>query len=190
MPVISSENIKEVSANDGGDRTLVKFGFFAWFVLGALLVAIIAHLVRADDLWWHILNGRLIFARHAIPNSDPFSFTFHGQPWVNWEWLFGVIAAFGWDRWGVVWLYFLRALTVAVCVIGTLRTMLRGSRVPAPRLALLLNGLMLLCLEYRVGDRPHMFEFALLALCAMIGSELSRRPSWSKTLILFVLLGL
>lgn len=39
------------------------------------------------DVSWHIANGRWILAHHAIPTTDPFSFTWAGKPWVSMEWL-------------------------------------------------------------------------------------------------------
>src|ERR1700759_3402162 len=39
------------------------------------------------DVSWHIATGRWILAHHAIPRTDPFSFTWFGKPWVPIEWL-------------------------------------------------------------------------------------------------------
>jgi hypothetical protein len=39
------------------------------------------------DLWWHLANGRLIFATGSIPHLDVYSFSAAGQPWVMHEWL-------------------------------------------------------------------------------------------------------
>ncbi len=43
------------------------------------------------DLWWHLATGRWILEHRAIPHADPFSYTFHGKPWVDALWLFQVI---------------------------------------------------------------------------------------------------
>jgi len=39
------------------------------------------------DVSWHIATGQWILAHHAIPHTDPFSFTWAGKPWVPIEWL-------------------------------------------------------------------------------------------------------
>ena len=39
------------------------------------------------DVSWHIATGQWILEHHAIPRSDPFSFTWGGKPWVPIEWL-------------------------------------------------------------------------------------------------------
>ena len=38
------------------------------------------------DYYWHVTAGRLI-AESGVPNVDPFSFTWQGQPWTPHEWL-------------------------------------------------------------------------------------------------------
>lgn len=38
--------------------------------------------VSADtDTWWHLRTGQWIVEHQAVPMTDPFSFTFAGQPW-------------------------------------------------------------------------------------------------------------
>jgi hypothetical protein len=75
------------------------------------------------DFGWHLRTGQLIFETHAIPYSDPFSYTFAGQRWITHEWLselllytayrFGgyaaVIAVFGLIGAAAYWLAFYRA---------------------------------------------------------------------------------
>jgi hypothetical protein len=39
------------------------------------------------DLWWHMAAGRFILDTGSVPQTDPFSFTAAGQPWVAHEWL-------------------------------------------------------------------------------------------------------
>src|SRR5689334_2873267 len=45
------------------------------------------------DVSWHIATGQWILDHRAIPNADPFSFTWFGKPWVPIEWLAEVIYA-------------------------------------------------------------------------------------------------
>ena len=39
------------------------------------------------DLWWHLANGRLMLATQSIPQTDVYSFSAAGHPWVMHEWL-------------------------------------------------------------------------------------------------------
>ena len=52
----------------------------------ALFAACLPSLASAD-FWWHLRSGQLLYATHAIPRSDPFSFTVEGQRWITHEWL-------------------------------------------------------------------------------------------------------
>jgi hypothetical protein len=56
------------------------------------------------DVSWHIATGQWILAHHAIPHTDPFSFTWAGKPWVPIEWLAELIygAAYSLARYGGV----------------------------------------------------------------------------------------
>jgi hypothetical protein len=42
---------------------------------------------------WHVAAGRWMIAHHAIPTTDPFSFTAYGHPWIAMEWLADLIYA-------------------------------------------------------------------------------------------------
>ncbi len=50
------------------------------------------------DYYWHLKAGEYILTHGALPSVDPFSYTFHGEPWVLHEWLFQVVlyAVFDW----------------------------------------------------------------------------------------------
>src|SRR5208282_2992146 len=60
-------------------------------MLGALLVGAVfvaGSTFSVDpDLWWHIRVGQEILATRHWPNTDPYSFTAAGQPWMAYEWL-------------------------------------------------------------------------------------------------------
>jgi hypothetical protein len=75
----------------------------AIFVLavGGLMVAFTAGKgVQDADYFWHVTTGRLIAQTGSVPSTDPFSFTWQGQPWTPHEWLselliYGVTEAVG-----------------------------------------------------------------------------------------------
>jgi hypothetical protein len=165
-------------------RAHYSLGVLVCSVVSCLCVAIIAHWVIADDQWWHIATGRLILAHGSIPDTDPFSFTYFGQRWVNWEWLFGVIVAVTWDSLGISGLYLLRVLTTGVCVVATAVHMLRNTQQTARSFGLLILTLLVLCLQYRIGDRPHTFGFAFLAATFLLAERWLERRSWPRTLVL------
>ena len=47
--------------------------------------------ITDPDFWWHLRTGQLIVQSHSIPKVDPFSFTNHGKPWIDHEWLSQVV---------------------------------------------------------------------------------------------------
>ena len=57
-------------------------------VVAAILAAVSAVKGLGDpDYYWHVTAGRLIVEGGAVPSTDPFSFTWQGQPWTPHEWL-------------------------------------------------------------------------------------------------------
>jgi hypothetical protein len=52
-----------------------------------------AALLRDADTGWHIRSGEQILLTHAVPRTDPFSYTKQGEPWCAWEWMYDVVIA-------------------------------------------------------------------------------------------------
>jgi hypothetical protein len=48
-------------------------------------------LLSDPDLWWHVASGRIVDQTHHFIHIEPFSFTVAGQPWIDPEWLSGLI---------------------------------------------------------------------------------------------------
>jgi hypothetical protein len=69
--------------------------------LGAILFAItLGKGVRDPDYFWHVVAGQYIVSNGSVPTTDPFSFTWAGQPWTPHEWLsevliYGLVSALG-----------------------------------------------------------------------------------------------
>jgi len=69
----------------------------ALFVALAGVLASVA-LVRGifdPDYFWHLATGNLILDTGTIPRTDPFSFTWYGEPWIPDQWLAEVAIAAG-----------------------------------------------------------------------------------------------
>jgi hypothetical protein len=147
--------------------------------------------VLCDDHWWHMATGRLVLATRQIPDVDPFSFTFGGAPWTNWEWLAGVVMYAAWAVGGPVGLTALRAVTFGGTVLAVLwhwwgRS---GRRLEAGRTlaAALVGSAALLAVQVRVADRPHTYAFLLLALAHALATRLRDRWSPLAALVLVAL---
>ncbi len=168
-------------------------------LLAGATLLLVLYPVELDDHWWHMLTGRYILEHGTIPTTDPFSFTAPGAPWVNWEWLAGLLMVSAYDRFGVWGLVLLRWLAVA----GTLAALWahfglieRTAGAPTPSasaraIALLsrslLASLALIVIYGRVADRPHLYALPLLAGLQLVARHLHRRP---RPWLLGVALGL
>jgi hypothetical protein len=54
---------------------------------GVMFALTVAKGVQDPDYFWHLTTGRLIAQTGQVPSTDPFSFTWFGQPWTPHEWL-------------------------------------------------------------------------------------------------------
>lgn len=62
------------------------------FLFWSLLAGTLSNRPLADpDIGWHIRTGERILQTHALPRTDPYSSTMHGQPWFAWEWLYDLL---------------------------------------------------------------------------------------------------
>ncbi len=68
-----------------------------WLALAVLFIAVFAMAARAPadtDTWWHLQAGRVTLESGHILQTDVFSHTRQGRPWVNHSWLSQVILYF------------------------------------------------------------------------------------------------
>jgi hypothetical protein len=68
----------------------------------ALLVLTGNHLLIDPDTMWHVTVGQWILDHHAVPQTDVYSFTMGGRPWITMYWMAQVLyaeayALFGWS---------------------------------------------------------------------------------------------
>ncbi|MFI5306932.1 MAG: hypothetical protein ACHQ53_06260, partial [Polyangiales bacterium] len=109
-------------------------------LLGVALLA--AHPLSSPDTFWHLKLGEIIAAQHAVPRTDLFSAVHPDRPWVQFAWLWellahGVDAAFG--------LRGLRVLQAALMVktFGVLYVFARRTGQAAPAMFLGASALLL-----------------------------------------------
>ncbi len=144
-----------------GPRALEILAVAALFVLvGALCLT----RVTDTDLWWHLAAGDLIRHTGEVPRADPFSYTVHGQRWIDIHWLFQVVLSFFYEKGG------LRALAVleTVLILGLFGFLYaRGRRLaPVPAVVGVLIVAALACQE-RFLMRPEIVSWLLMALVVL-----------------------
>lgn len=124
---------------------------------------------KDQGTFWHTVTGQLILQRGNLPTTDPFSFTFQGQPWMLHEWLAQIIMALVYRIDG-----FSTHLVVAAGFLAGLFAWLDGRMIRAGvgrSLAILVVGVTLLACSIHFLVRPHLFTMLFLtitcaALCA------------------------
>jgi hypothetical protein len=149
------------------------------FLFWSLLAGTLSTRPLADpDIGWHIRTGELMLATHALPRTDPFSSTMHGQRWFAWEWLYdlalGILHRAGGLN-GVAWLC---AVIVAATFTFLLSQLLR--RGTGLLLAIALMLLAEAAATIHLFARPHIVSwlFALAWFAALERWEHGDTPRW------------
>src|SRR5256712_12489740 len=104
-------------------RRVTSTGLLRWLLFAAIF-SLAAVPPLDPDLWWHLANGRLMLATHAIPHADVYSFSAAGHPWVMHEWLADLAMYLLFKAGGLPWLVVVFAGVVtaaAVCLYLLLR---------------------------------------------------------------------
>jgi hypothetical protein len=87
------------------------------FVLLAIFLPAVASIlapVITGDIAYQVQAGRLMVESGTIVDTDPFTFTVAGEPWVNQQWGASIVFAAVFDAGGWVGLLLLRALLIGL----------------------------------------------------------------------------
>lgn len=138
--------------------------------IGIIFVIAIIPL-KDPDLFWHLANGRLIFSSHAIPRTDPFSFTMYGKEWICHEWLSDVAMYIVYDWFGPA------VLAIAGGAVVAASFGLVAARCPtSPFIAAFCTLLAAFASAPLWGTRPQMISLLLASLTLYIAE--GRGPLW------------
>ena len=70
------------------------------------------------DLGWHLRNAEYQIHHHAFIHQDMYSFTTHGKPWMDYEWLSEISYYLGWKWFGARGIYFVMLLAFETIFLG------------------------------------------------------------------------
>lgn len=131
----------------------------------AALLAFSPELFNDGDTYWHVAAGRLIIDTRGVPATDPFSFTFHGQPWTAHEWLAEVLAAAAYrlGAWPAVATLHAAAVGLTLCLAG----LWAGRTLPLRHTIVLLVLLASILAPFTLA-RPHVLAWPLLAAFTLV----------------------
>jgi uncharacterized protein (DUF983 family) len=144
-----------------------RYGFFdrlLFAVLVLMLPPILAStpgLFRDGDVSWHVAAGQWILANGWVPDTDPFSYTMAGQPWVAHEWLAEVIYARAFDAWGYAGLA--AVVTLALMALHLTVFLHLRSRIGPVAILLAFVAMDAILLKF-LWARPHVLVWPLLAV--------------------------
>ncbi len=140
-------------------RLTIRQVFFILLFLGLFLMTL--RPIADPDFWWHLRTGQLIVQTHAIPHTDPFSFTNRGKPWVAHEWL-SELLIYGLYRLGS---YGLLIFVFSLIIIGAfLLAYLRSPRESRPYVAGFTLLLGAIATAPTWGARPQMISLFITSL--------------------------
>ena len=125
------------------------------------LVSFAGPILNDGDTFWHLAAGRWMIAHGQVPATDPFSYTFAGQPWVAQEWLSEVLMAGAWQAAGWAGVMLLTGLAMGATTALMLGWMRRWLA-PLPAIAALVVGLA--CVAPSLLARPHILALPAMAL--------------------------
>lgn len=134
---VTSDGVPAPDAGTPGDAAAVTRSRTAryaisrgqlFMVLAIFLPAIASLLapVFSGDVAYQIRTGQLIFETGSLIDTDPFTFTVAGEPWLNQQWGASVALALGYDTTGWLGLLLLRAVMIGF-TFGLVFLACRGS---------------------------------------------------------------
>lgn len=135
------------------------------FLTMALAFLIGFYKIYNYDIWWHLKTGELILT-DGIPETDPFSFTSAGNPWITHEWLAQVIFYLIYRLGGLKLLILIKGIATAATAL-ILFNFARCKNIYAPVAAAVVM-LAIAGLSFRIFARPHLFTFIFLSLLITI----------------------
>ncbi len=159
--------MEEQDQHTGRPRLRLEHVVWAVFIYCGLVTAMWPR--RTYDIWWHLATGRLIVDTRTIPDSDPFTWTRHGQPWITHEWGWEVPMYLLYARWGHGGLMILRtAVAVGACALLAWLCLRRGA---GPLATMAVGALAIFAARPLFNDRPQvatiLFFVAMLCLIEM-----------------------
>jgi hypothetical protein len=126
-----------------------------------LLLALGNRLLSDPDTHWQIAIGQWILSHHTVPESDIYSFTMSGQPWISTQWLAQLAYALAFQAAGWAGPVMLAAAAVAAALALLARFL--GARLPQTTTLLIVAGALALMAPHLLA-RPHVLAMPVLVV--------------------------
>lgn len=155
---------------------------FSLATAGVLVGITVTKGVQDPDYFWHVTAGQWIAEHGQVPNTDPFSFTWAGQPWTPHEWLSELLMYWlvsGLGRTGALLVFGLFPAAIVLTQAAMLAR--QGARLRAFAPAAVLIGLVI---TPYVTLRPQAVSWLLLSM--LIWFLLELRPDKPRRALLLI----
>lgn len=158
-------------------RSRLRLEHLAWVVVIYCGVVAAMWPRRTYDVWWHLATGKLIVEQRAIPDTDPFTWTRAGTPWITHEWGWEVPMYLAYSRWGFGGLMALRVLVVGAA--SALLVWLCLARGATPLAVMAAGALAIFAARPIFNDRPQIVTMPFfLAVLGLIEMSERGRERW------------
>ncbi len=167
-----------VSASRVADAPRLVVPLWALAALAGYALVLFAPQVLNDgDTFSHIATGQWILAHGAVPQTDPFSFTFAGRPWVAHEWLSEVAMALAFQAGGWTGVVVLFGAATALALALMARFLRRWLDIVPAAIALMLGAA---CIGPGLLARPHILALPVLVawVTGLLGARERGRVPW------------
>lgn len=132
------------------------------------------------DIWWHLRNAEYLWQNHQLPNSDLFSFTVAGQPWMNHEWLSEIPYYLAWRSFGLPGIQAAEFAVIGAIFLGLLYLCYRESGNFKASVAACCFATFLATVSF--GPRTILFGYLYLVLMLIVLQRFrlqGRAPLWT-----------
>ena len=155
-------------------RTLIGFPAVLATALATTVVIFANRSIADPDIWWHLRNAEQLLSTGRFVRADAYSYTVHGAPWINHEWLGELPYYVGWRCFGLQGLYLVMAL--ALVSIFLLLYGLAYLRARDYKAAALACGLAIPLATVSFGPRTLLFGWIFLLLELLILETYGSHP--------------
>ncbi len=142
----------------------------AYFLLFIIAIVLCIRLVHEPDLWWQTRTGEYILEHKSVPNTDVFSYTYAGKPWLNVKWGFEIIQANVVKWLGAEFLMLPQIFANLLLLLVLLLTFKQFDKtLPLSKFAKVTTLLLVLAgLSYRMNGRPELTSYLFTAVYLLI----------------------
>lgn len=167
----------------GAERTAVSLGAL---VLVYGLVLLFSFHDADPDVWGRLAVGRLIAERGSVPTEDVFAYVPTKSPWVDHEWLSGVVFHAVWERWSGRGLILLRLATGLAAWIAVYAAARVAGGAPFAVAFLGLSNLTLFTHGANGVVRAQAFSFLFFGLFLLLLERARRGPGHAPSTLLLL----